>query len=243
MIVEDAMPNLSAAEKVVKAESWSRLLQDIIPVLYLQDTLTHAFKIHTSNFPINHYDLKNAWAEIQEIERKKKAKEAEKLREVNAVEHCKERHQHIQREGLPDAGEIHPWNWFGSEVLVSPCFSCRPGAYKDWRKRMADKHPPTQAVHEVKKAVVLEFKKKEPVEIILSADEVADLLTEHNSLVRELTEDPKARLNLELVFDEGGNIFKLPHRADLTFSAAAMRQKIKTYRGILDTINAKENGQ
>lgn len=110
-IVEDAMPNLSVGERVVKAKSWTRMLEDIIPVLRLQDALDHAFKNHTSTFPINHYDLKNAWCEIKEKEAKEKAKIVKKITETEAVANCKSKHLHIIVEGEPDTGEIYHWNW------------------------------------------------------------------------------------------------------------------------------------
>lgn len=115
-----------------------------------------------------------------------------------------------------------------------PCFDCRKKAYKDWRARIVEKHkPPPEPVHQL--ANVLEFKKKPiPEEPRLSADEIAEMLSEHNSLVRQITENEEARLNLILVFDEGANIFKLPHRADLTYSAAVVEMKIKDYRRILE---------
>ena len=55
--------------------------------------------------------------------------------------------------------------------------------------------------------------------------------------MHEPVEREDARRNLELVFDEGANVFILPHRVDLTYSAAVMRCKIETYRGILKARN------
>lgn len=234
-IVEDAMPNLSVGERVVKAKSWTRMLEDIIPVLDLQDALDYAFKNHASTFPINHYDLKNAYTEIKEKKAKEKAKSAKKISETEAVANCKSKHLHIILDGETDAGEIYHWNWVNpAEDWIVPCFDCRKKAYKDWRARMVEKHkPPPEPLKEL--ANVLEFKKKPIIEEVrLSAGEIAELLAEHNSLVRQITDNAEARRNLELIFDEGANIFKLPHRADLTYSAAIVQMKIKDYRRILE---------
>ncbi len=234
-MVDDAMPNLSAGEKLVKAKSWARILEDIIPEVRLPDVFKHAFELHRSSFPINHYDMKNAWYEIKEAEAKAKAKAAESAPKINAVATCKEKHLHISPEGEPDAGEIHHWNWTNQgEDWISPCFECRPKAYREWRRRMVEKHGGSEPEPLKQLTNVLEFKKKEAAEIRLPPAEIAGILSEHNFLVRELVADPAARRNLELIFDEGANIFKLPHRADLTYSVAVVKRKIETYRGILE---------
>lgn len=242
-IVEDAQPNLSVGERVVTAKRWTRMLEDIIPVLELQETLVHAFKIHDSSFPINHYDLKKAFADLKEVRarEREKAHAADSLREVNAISNCKSKHAHIERDGEPDHGEILHWNWVNpNEDWIAPCFECRPKAYRLWRERMVEKHrPPPEPLFALTN--VLSFKKPERrAEVYLSANDVAELLEEHNRLVEKITDDETARRNLILVFDEGANIFKLPHRADLTYSAEVLRAKIADYRKILESRNVEQ---
>ena len=63
-------------EKLSRAKAWSRLLFGIIPEQDLRAVFEAAFVNHTGTFPINAYDLKDAWEEFDEQRRSRLDHEA-----------------------------------------------------------------------------------------------------------------------------------------------------------------------
>jgi hypothetical protein len=57
--------NATIEEELARAENWSGLLIDIIPVNRLNDCFKRAFRDKPNDFPVNAYDLKNAWQKIE----------------------------------------------------------------------------------------------------------------------------------------------------------------------------------
>jgi hypothetical protein len=71
LVVNDACSASSQrptlAEKMITADVWARLLFATIPESRLQDCFDLAFRNHTSTFPVNAYDLKNAWSQLSRV--------------------------------------------------------------------------------------------------------------------------------------------------------------------------------
>jgi hypothetical protein len=220
---------LSAQRMREDSEIDRDFLFDKVPVNRLAESFDYACDKQTSSFAPNAFDIKNAF---REIEAKEKAAqiEADKLKasEVNPVDVCTNKKLHINARGW--ANYCNPFNF--NEELPLPCHICRYKAHHNIRERYIKKHKTDIEPMRILETVV-EAKPK-PVEVRLSAEEIESLLTEHNSLVRQIVTDAEARLNLELVFDEGGNVFKLPHRADLLYSAVVVKRKIADYQRILE---------
>lgn len=73
-LIVDASFNLSNqmptdTEKAARVDAWARALMGIVPERDLQRSFDHAFRTHTSNFPVSAYDLKDAYFALIEMER------------------------------------------------------------------------------------------------------------------------------------------------------------------------------
>jgi hypothetical protein len=71
---EASSHNATIEEELARAENWSGLLIDIIPVNRLNDCFKRAFRDKPNDFPVNAYDLKNAWQKIETEEAQAAAK-------------------------------------------------------------------------------------------------------------------------------------------------------------------------
>jgi hypothetical protein len=118
----------TTAEKKAAALTWTRILSDVIPQNRLFDVLNFAFKKHTSSFPINAYDLKNRWTDLEaeELAERKKA-EAEE-RSLNRVLHCGDLKSHKSETEAMQEYFIHA----KGEYVWLPCATCRYDAH--WQR-------------------------------------------------------------------------------------------------------------
>lgn len=239
LIVDDSFElssqNPTDAERLARSETWARVLMPIVPEERLQDTFDRAFADHDSNFPVNAYELKTAWEKIKREEKEIAAEAAAAERVNNPVANCVEKHLHVDESGMVE--HIDPLTF--SEFILLPCKKCRETAYDLQRQRHIEKNKASAAppVTVQTSAGLSPFKLSSVTPLSSaapSASEIDALLTEHNELVTELVEDEAARKDLLLVWDEGGMCFKLPHRADRTFTLPAMKRKIADYRTIRD---------
>lgn len=130
--------SVTAAEKMRVAKTWSRILFEIIPEERLMDTFEFAFQNHQTSFPVNAYDMKTAWNELQEIERAQIIENAQQSREQNPSEFCPRRHEHLP--GFIEA-RVKIVNFYNTaEEIEVPCKDCREKAYFDWRTRFVAEH-------------------------------------------------------------------------------------------------------
>jgi hypothetical protein len=124
------------AEKVSRAETWARVLYNIIPENRLQEAFDRAFKNRQSKgFPVSAYDLNDAWNEIQVEDEARIAKEKELIRETSPIEHCATKYRHINELGEIDILYGGPG---GIEANV-PCPFCRMDANAQAMKNLAER--------------------------------------------------------------------------------------------------------
>lgn len=116
--------NPTMAEKVSRAETWSRHLWGVIPETRLKETFDRAFKAKTDGFPVSAYDLNDAWNVIQTEDEERIAKEKEALRESQPIDHCSAKYKHIN-----EIGEIEIlYGGPGGIEANVPCPFCRQDA-------------------------------------------------------------------------------------------------------------------
>ena len=124
-------------QKAKIADVWTRKFFGIIPEVRLPDVFELASSLHTSEYPVNAYEMQNAWTQIQEKEAEQRAKQAlEQIKNQNPIDVCKNRLNHINGEGrviLPN-----PLNF--SEDIELPCPDCRFDAYTQQRSEFIKKH-------------------------------------------------------------------------------------------------------
>lgn len=114
------------AEKVSTTKTWSRILFDVIPELRLQDAFDYAFARHSSPFPINAYDLKLAWAEMDAAEKTEAARIEAKERAANRIFYCTDKSTHRSESEATQEYQVGAgWAWL-------PCAVCRSDAY--WQR-------------------------------------------------------------------------------------------------------------
>lgn len=123
---EASSQNATIEEQMQRANVWTDLLVDIVPENRLQDAFTRAFRTHTSPFPINAYDLKAAWEEIDKEEKRHQESETNRRRAENPVAFCEAEWNHLNAEGDIEIYLGVPPN--GRDVVV-PCDRCRSAAF------------------------------------------------------------------------------------------------------------------
>lgn len=149
LVVDDALHasmnfTVTKAEKGKIADVWMRILSEIIPEERLQDCFDHAFAVHKSNFPVNAYDLKNAWEKICEAEAAEKLKAEIREREVNPILICEKVESHFEGEFNGEKftkadGSLVIALGFNEPEQVMPCEKCRPAAYAQFLERRKTK--------------------------------------------------------------------------------------------------------
>lgn len=222
------------AEMAEDSKIWRDQLFGIVPVEYLSECFKRAGKNQTSGYAPNAYQIINEWQKIKEQEREKREKlqaerAAEQAKLVNPVDVCPNKEKHIN-----EFGEVAYFNPFNpNSDLILPCHACRPKAYEDQRARFNKKHnrtldeKETLAIYE--QAVQIE--KPAPVEYDLV--EMDALAQKHNELVFAIIGEVVPS-DMLVRFDEGGNCFKHPHTAAITYSPENLEKKIERYQQILD---------
>jgi hypothetical protein len=145
LVIDDALHasmnfTVTKAEKGKIADVWMRILSEIIPEERLQDCFDHAFAVHKSNFPVNAYDLKNAWEKICEAEAAEKLKAEIREREANPVLLCPNIKLHFEGEFNGEKikksdGLLLIALGFNEPELPMPCDKCRPAANAQFLER------------------------------------------------------------------------------------------------------------
>lgn len=228
-------------ERMQKARVWQRLLQPIVPEIRLPDAFDRAYKDHSSNYPINSYEIKNAWQKIEAEERaeseRRAAEEAAQIRENEKHKNCPLAAHHNE-----EILVAYPDPFDRSKTVWLPCDSCRNDAFNqrvaERGKRQAEKfgnEVETAFTPETAVKKVLNF---EPREKEIDPTDAQKLVTEHNELVVQIVE-AKDLKELLIIFDEGANRFRLPHRANPLWTEKDIRDRIEDYQRILEK---KENG-
>lgn len=127
--------NPTTAEKVSRAETWSRHLFGIIPESRLEETFKRAFEIHERGFPVSAYDLNDAWNLIQVEDERKRQQEQDAIRESRPVEHCKMKLHHENELGE----RLIVVGGFGGVEHLIPCEFCRPTAHAQKMKILMER--------------------------------------------------------------------------------------------------------
>lgn len=122
---ECSAQNPTKAEKVSRAETWARVLFDVIPENRLRDCFDRAFRNRKSDgFPVSAYDLNDAWNEIQVEDEAELQRQKAEIREARPVEHCTMKANHIN-----ELGEIEIlYGGPGGIEANVPCPFCRMNA-------------------------------------------------------------------------------------------------------------------
>lgn len=129
LIVNDAFlfagRNPTDEEILATAEIWARILIEIIPEHRLQESFDHAVKTHTSNFPVNGYEIKTAFEELQKQQAINEMIQNSAKREANKIANCSMRHLH------DDDALIEYERGYKGEKVKLPCRDCRVHAHDE----------------------------------------------------------------------------------------------------------------
>lgn len=109
-------PALTEPELLVRARDWAEILFPIVPIDHLSETVRTAFENHKGAFPINAYDIKDAY----EIVKATTPKDAYCLNFKNHVNGQPEIYFYI-----PGVMEVD---------AIVPCGSCRPAEFMQTKK-------------------------------------------------------------------------------------------------------------
>lgn len=150
---EASSQNATLEEQMQRANVWTDLLIDIVPENRLQDVFRKAFRDHKSSFPINAYELKDAWDQINQQEILERNRELYRDQRENPVRYCPASWNHINEEGDIAVYLGVPPN--GKEVVV-PCERCRAAAfyqrYDEERARFVTERP--EAAEVLNKSII-----------------------------------------------------------------------------------------
>lgn len=100
------------------------MLYEIVPVDRLDDAFRLAFKRHNTPFPINVYDLKNAYDQLCSEEAAARAESRRQDAESNPVKYCPTKHEHVNESGDVVVVIGGP----GGKDVTIPCPDCRTKA-------------------------------------------------------------------------------------------------------------------
>jgi hypothetical protein len=105
-----------------RAKNWMDVLEGVVPLGELDAAYRQAFKKHASNFPINAFDIKNAYNESV-VER-----EAQKI-VYDYTPNCPHNHRDPKTATMQ---QVNPWNF--DEDITMPCGFCRPNDYEQAKR-------------------------------------------------------------------------------------------------------------
>lgn len=236
LIVDDSFDassqNATIPEKMKRTKTWARLLFGIVPEEFLQESFDIAFDLHRSEFPVNAYEIKNAYLNhILPRIHKEKADAVAK----DSVLSCKGKRNHLEGKQLPVVKvnlHDHP------EDSIAPCPDCRLVEYNAWKKDQIARFG------EVRIKTILPKSKQggleqtvgffnQPVkEETISLDDADQLAAVHNALVKKVLGKDYAS-TFDITFNESMNMFKHLHRADKLYSVKDIRELNEKYKEIL----------
>ena len=147
LIVEESLKaalnfTVSISEKLSTAQTWARILEPVVPLERLQESFDLAFENHRSTFPVNAYDIKQAWELLQQNEAKLLAEKEAELRETQPTKFCKQVHfeGEFNQTFIPaEEGLMLMSNGINEPEIPVPCFECRPVAYAQFLERRKHK--------------------------------------------------------------------------------------------------------
>lgn len=122
-------PMLTEPELLVRARDWADELHGIVPMEALNAAMHRAFQNHKSGFPVNAYDLKIAYGELQF--EAATIDESRTLSTDEKVEKCTNKENHV--DGTFGMIELFIPPDISSEV---PCGRCRPDEYTEARQQL-----------------------------------------------------------------------------------------------------------
>lgn len=123
-------PMLTEPELLVRARDWSEELHGIVPMEALNASMKRAFENHKSTFPLNAYDLKNAYAELklESIE----IANSRVLTTDGRVDRCPNKRNHLENE----FGMIEYYIPSKDIEVVVPCGACRTEDFNAEKARL-----------------------------------------------------------------------------------------------------------
>ncbi len=129
-------PALTEKEISIRAEDWLDALHALVPSDRLMDAFDRAVQDHQSSFPVNAYEVKNAWSAIELEEAAEQKITREREISENAVANCPMKDKHVVEPVFGDEGMVEMQEGFdpGSVHLI-PCFACRPKAFAQAQAR------------------------------------------------------------------------------------------------------------
>jgi hypothetical protein len=119
-------PSLTEAEYGIRAKDWCELLEAVIPEERLMDSFMRAARDHASAFPVNAYEIQDAWKNIQAEEQARR--ETEAVDDVSAIDTCGNKANHVLENG-EDHGLVELYDPTDNSTRIVPCFTCRRAAF------------------------------------------------------------------------------------------------------------------
>lgn len=123
-------PMLTGSELLVRARDWSEALWGIVPAEALSQSVSRAFENHQSSFPLNAYEVKLAYTELQS--QAAIVAESRTLSTDEMVEKCTNKDNHVEGH----FGMIELYLPDGNIAALVPCGRCRAEEYKGARERL-----------------------------------------------------------------------------------------------------------
>lgn len=167
-------PSLTETEYGLRAGDWCELLCEIIPEPRLMDAFMRAARDHASAFPVNAYEVKNAWANIEAEEQAAK-KNNLPADDLSAIANCSNRHNHADNElASPNEGLVVLYDPGDDSERMIPCWSCRPKAYAQRQAEYIESKQGAGPPKAVTSCVDAFIKSREPVKTV--ADDGTEFL-------------------------------------------------------------------
>jgi hypothetical protein len=154
-VVHDSFELSSADPPIAKlmsrAETWSRLLHNVVPVERVQEAFDRAFADHSSEFPVNAYEIKAAWDKIRGEESAARAKKR------GEIQSCDLAYNHINEHGDVEIVLGGP----NGKTVIIPCAECRTEhSYRrlaEEKQKFLEENPNFEPLPIIDESNVLEF--------------------------------------------------------------------------------------
>jgi hypothetical protein len=128
---EASSHNSTLAEEIARADVWTRLLFGLVPVDRLQQCFDRAFRDKSDTFPVNAYEVKNAWTKIQADEAARAAEAAaDAAAERSKVEKCQNKPMHEVVDGVDEGLVEFVYGGVNGKSKLMPCPYCRPEGFR-----------------------------------------------------------------------------------------------------------------